>query len=720
MSATSRYSMTIELRSDMCCGTGEVSGVSVDQLTALDAYGLPVIPAKRLKGLLRELAVLIELPEQRGFTDALFGVSGSELAGKLSFGDARLVGHRQIKGIVDRDSLMPDVVAAVYTTTRTTTSVEEDGVAADHTLHTMQLVRRCNTSGEPTRFECMVRGVDLTEPEKDFFDDVVRCLRAIGLKKSRGLGEVSCRGSWSDEVANEQAGGMGEPARADETGLVRRGYRIVLREPAAIQGVGGSLDYLPGAVVQGVFASMFRSDEDFLVNHVLKGTRFSNAYVDVSGVEALPTAPVPFTYQGNKNDMGVVDAATHTRTYKLFDASVPTDAAAGDDAVQKVGILGYGVHADGSYRVAKVDQSMSFHSSSASSPQGKQYYSMRALDAGQSFSGTIEAVPAAMARFEAALVAHGDNLRVGAAGSAGFGGCSLEFLPERKPSTLVVAPGDRVAIQLVSDVVFVDECGTNSVDAVAFAQALRASGVLGFDFDASMDAGEGSDSCRSYVRNCVVGGYNAHWRLPKRQYVAFQKGSVLVATVCGTEARSVLSQAWTGLLQQEGCGQLVVRKLEGDAVPGTFVKVRPACVSAGSSEDAAGRHAAESFAHDLAFNEARERAAFVACELGDAYPLGAASKSSFMRVGSVFASAQKTAGVGRQQEAFRSLARDVLADDEQLKGQCAKVANASEELLADYDQLSAACRDAVFAQVVRGYLHQAKIRYSNQQGGSHE
>jgi len=48
--------MTITLLSDMCCGTGEGDGINLDTTTAFDEMGLPFIPAKRLKGLLRESA----------------------------------------------------------------------------------------------------------------------------------------------------------------------------------------------------------------------------------------------------------------------------------------------------------------------------------------------------------------------------------------------------------------------------------------------------------------------------------------------------------------------------------------------------------------------------------------------------------------------------------------------------------------------------------------
>lgn len=724
MSAKSAFCMTIELKSDMCCGSGEANGVSVDQLATLDRRGLPIIPGKRLKGLLREEAALIELPDQRGMTEALFGTSGAEESGMLAFGDARLVGHESIERLIDEKGLTPAAVSAVCTTTRTTTAVEEDGVAQDHTLRTIQLVRRCDTSGTPTCFECSVRGTELTEAQKDFLGDVVHCLRAIGIQKSRGLGEVTCSGAWIDK----------QPAENDYTGLTKdalvqddasdrvcMGYRISLKEPAVIQGGAGQcLDYIPGSVVQGIFASLFRNDKDMLHGHVLKGTRYSNAYVDCTGSTTAISSPVPFTYQGEKNDMGELCAETNQRTYRLYDAAMP-QAQDDEASVQKVGISGYGTLADGTYLKTEVGQSLSFHSSSPNSPQGKQFYSLQSINAHQSFSGTIETTGVAAKKFAEALEARGGHLRVGAAKSAGFGTCEMGLYEVAECTVLKLNEGDRVAIHLVSDVIFVDENGTNSVDAVSFARALSDSGLLGFKFNASMDAAQSRESCRVFAKTCVVGGYNAHWRLPKQQYMAFQKGSVLVATVTSCTSETIPSGAWTGLLQQEGYGQLFVQKLTGIEVPRAYVKVSPTLVGNTTSEgQTQAKDATESFEHDLNLNDAKERAALLACKLGDAYPLGASSKSSFMRIASVFGSAQKTANAGTLRETFVELATSNLSDEAELKGQCDKIAREGNSLLARYPQMSDTGKDAVFAQIVRGYLRQVKVRYSTQQGGSNE
>ena len=49
--------IVMELKSDSCAGTGEGVGGIVDVEVNFDEHGIPYIPAKRIKGILREEAM---------------------------------------------------------------------------------------------------------------------------------------------------------------------------------------------------------------------------------------------------------------------------------------------------------------------------------------------------------------------------------------------------------------------------------------------------------------------------------------------------------------------------------------------------------------------------------------------------------------------------------------------------------------------------------------
>ncbi len=68
----------ITLKSDLCAGSGYSYAGIVDSDACYDTCGLPYIPAKRLKGCLREAAKMIGIsPEQE---ERIFGKAGQNSA----------------------------------------------------------------------------------------------------------------------------------------------------------------------------------------------------------------------------------------------------------------------------------------------------------------------------------------------------------------------------------------------------------------------------------------------------------------------------------------------------------------------------------------------------------------------------------------------------------------------------------------------------------------
>lgn len=83
------YLMKIRLLSDLCVADGGIYNSSIDTDICYDSYGLPFIPAKRIKGCLRECGIELrdwgeELP-----LEEIFGAEGNR-AGKLIIRNAYL------------------------------------------------------------------------------------------------------------------------------------------------------------------------------------------------------------------------------------------------------------------------------------------------------------------------------------------------------------------------------------------------------------------------------------------------------------------------------------------------------------------------------------------------------------------------------------------------------------------------------------------------------
>ena len=85
------FKLNLKLLSDTLIGSGEGWGAIIDNDIVFDDFGLPYIPARRVKGCLRESALeVMEMFEQSGISFAsrgdigtLFGKPGQSESGAL-------------------------------------------------------------------------------------------------------------------------------------------------------------------------------------------------------------------------------------------------------------------------------------------------------------------------------------------------------------------------------------------------------------------------------------------------------------------------------------------------------------------------------------------------------------------------------------------------------------------------------------------------------------
>lgn len=209
------FKFNIELLSDTLIGSGEGWGAIIDNDVVFDDFGLPYIPARRVKGCLRESALeVLEMFEQsqidfvsRKDIDTLFGKPGQNKPGALSFSDCYLENYSLNKqwvewliaeypGIFSKDAILD-----TFTSIRQQTSINKNedlnlsakkGVAKEASLRTSRVLDK------GIKF---LGNIDSAfELENKLFDFLVfaaRNLRYMGTNRNRGLGYVLC--SLTDE-----------------------------------------------------------------------------------------------------------------------------------------------------------------------------------------------------------------------------------------------------------------------------------------------------------------------------------------------------------------------------------------------------------------------------------------------------------------------------------------------------------------------------------------
>ncbi len=188
------------LKSDATFGRGDgVAGV-VDSEVQHDAYGLPYLGGRALKGLLGEECanILFALEQQRRAerwhtaAQRLFGRPGStsEDQSLLHVGDAHLPEdlRQAVKQGAERGELTREQVLGSLTAIRRQTAINLEGAPQKETLRAARVILR------QTPFVAALTFLDdPTEDDLALLAACVKALRRAGTGRNRGRGELEAR-----------------------------------------------------------------------------------------------------------------------------------------------------------------------------------------------------------------------------------------------------------------------------------------------------------------------------------------------------------------------------------------------------------------------------------------------------------------------------------------------------------------------------------------------
>lgn len=193
-----KYKLEIEILSDTLIGSGEGFGAVIDTDIVFDDVGIPYIPSKRVKGLLKDSAKkAIEMMKtfDTFLTEnekKLFGLPGMENSAPVKISDLYIECYKdnyewieyftksdKFKTLFSRDS-----VTDYFTNVRKSTTIDENGIAKKHSLRTARVLSKgFSFSGE----------IEIQSDNKEFEKLLVLAcinLKAMGTKRNRGLGEI--------------------------------------------------------------------------------------------------------------------------------------------------------------------------------------------------------------------------------------------------------------------------------------------------------------------------------------------------------------------------------------------------------------------------------------------------------------------------------------------------------------------------------------------------
>jgi len=196
------YKLKLELCSPTLVGSGEGFGALIDTDVVFDDVGIPYIPAKRIKGCLRDAALdvrdMFELTETPMCLEIerTFGVSGDMSAAPVYFSNLTIPEYQPtyewlkylLKSKKYPTILSPSQIAKTFTELRQQTKINEDGTAIEGSLRTSRVIKK----GGCFYGEIAVYDEDADQRIQQTL--LLACLnfRAFGTKRTRGLGEVRC------------------------------------------------------------------------------------------------------------------------------------------------------------------------------------------------------------------------------------------------------------------------------------------------------------------------------------------------------------------------------------------------------------------------------------------------------------------------------------------------------------------------------------------------
>lgn len=266
--------LIINTKSYLLAGSGEAQAL-VDTDAVFDNMGLPYIPAKRMKGLLRESA--LEIQELTGkfnplLLNSIFGSKGNSVSG-ISFDNFYLKGSQTLANEIKninlnlKTLLSPDKIRRYFSVEVQQNSMEV-GVTKQTSLRNYRVVKKTNS------FEASIDG-DLSEQQKAMLYLAAINLKHIGTRRNRGFGLIDIKVENSGFTTIQEAYKLlSEPLEREIKERIQSNnysnitlkathfiaYTIKTLSPVIIgkqrgeQNTVASADFIPGIAIRGMLA----------------------------------------------------------------------------------------------------------------------------------------------------------------------------------------------------------------------------------------------------------------------------------------------------------------------------------------------------------------------------------------------------------------------------------------------------------------------------------
>ncbi len=173
----------IEFHSPWHCGSGLSAGADLDALVIKDKDGLPFIPGKTLKGLIREAVenyVHFSDSNLEELIPKVFGFSNSDEMNEIQKGEAFFSNAELDES--DKSFILQNQLQSYLFNSISSTAINDQGIAKDHSLRRKEVTIPC-------KLYATIHFVD-----DSLYQTIVKAfgmIKRMGVNRSRGLGRCT-------------------------------------------------------------------------------------------------------------------------------------------------------------------------------------------------------------------------------------------------------------------------------------------------------------------------------------------------------------------------------------------------------------------------------------------------------------------------------------------------------------------------------------------------
>ena len=514
----------------------------VDMDVVYDENGIPYIPAKRIKGCIREAAlemVEIGIIEKKQY-ERIFGKEGNSRAA-FSLSNAYITGYSEVvetlQSCSHRELVSQQNVLNQYTYMRTQTSVDlETGVADENSLRTLRVVKK----GLVFEADCEVR--NQTE-NLEVLKQAVSLVKHMGMSRTRGLGLVNLTLEETSSTAIQHVK-IKKEQLSEKNKII---YKIKLKSAMICKSAKGNQadtqDYIAGSKVLGLIAGALGSEkykelmaqEDELI--------VSNAYILNREQRCVPgrislqkEKDQPYDKNG---EMIVLDMLYEP------DVSKRQMTPANIDYIDKNGVKTDVVTEISYHHQRAEDKSIG---RATGENDGSSFYQLCSISAGQSFGGYIYANKEQAEQILDAVNRLG-KIRMGYGRSSEFGEVDFELnsvIPVDKKKNIV----HEAILTLASDMILYNENGVLTTEIKVLKKYL----------EEILDVSD-IEIRNPFLQFVTVGGFNVTWGRRKPIFNALGKGTTMILSSKKGFNKDVLNHTFVGERIAEGYGEVTAEEL---------------------------------------------------------------------------------------------------------------------------------------------------------------